>query len=243
MAHAAETDRVRFGCIDPQTSGEGLRLEEVGAISVEADLVWRRRCDAQRSRSRFGESRSVSKAREGTRLARRLRHAALLSLAALVAGCTESGTPDHLRISGGDPNQGLALIQSYGCGTCHTIEGVRGAHGVVGPPLRDYAGRTLLAGIMPNAPRFLVPWLMNPPALDPETGMPNLGLSEAEARHIATYLYTLGAGQAPVWPTASLPVGGPLGIAQPLGVEEPMPAVPEGPLADRARRLLDEGRQ
>ncbi|WP_230533091.1 c-type cytochrome [Microvirga roseola] len=115
--------------------------------------------------------------------------------------------PAHLRIVGGDAERGRALIQAYECGSCHMIEGIRGADGVVGPPLTDYAQRMLLAGIVPNAPRTLVPWLMNPPAIDPDTAMPNLGISEPEARDIATYLYTLGAREAQIWPVDVQPYG------------------------------------
>lgn len=34
-------------------------------------------------------------------------------------------------------------------------------------------------------------WVMNPQAVEPGTAMPDLGVSEPEARHIAAYLYTL----------------------------------------------------
>jgi mono/diheme cytochrome c family protein len=130
-------------------------------------------------------------------LFRRFSVALLLGL----AGCGDAPEPpDHLTISGADPEQGRQLIRDYGCGTCHRIDGIRGSNGRVGPQLRDYAQRHLLAGILPNTPTTLVAWLMDPPALDPRTGMPNLGVSEAEARHMAAYLYTLGARDAPVYP-------------------------------------------
>ena len=38
---------------------------------------------------------------------------------------------------------------------------------------------------------MLTAWLRDPPAIDPSTAMPDLGLSEAEALHMAAYLYTL----------------------------------------------------
>ena len=79
------------------------------------------------------------------------------------------------------------------------IEGVPGARGAVGPSLDDFAQRVVIAGAYPNTPRMLVPWLMNPPAMRPGTAMPRLGLSEAEAIHIATYLYTRGAAGAVVY--------------------------------------------
>lgn len=130
-------------------------------------------------------------------------------LTSVLAACDQPTVPAHLRIAGGDAERGRQLIKSYGCGVCHTIEGVPGARGVVGPPLTDYAQRSLLAGVVPNAPRFLVPWLMDPPAIVPRTAMPEMGISEAEARDIATYLYTLGASGAEVYPDGPpLPLGG-----------------------------------
>lgn len=133
-----------------------------------------------------------------------MRHRAgvVLSFAALgLSACNDAPQPPaFLRVADGEPARGHALIQAYGCGTCHVIEGVRGARGIVGPPLVDYAARKLLAGVVPNAPRYLIPWLIDPPAIAPQTGMPAMGLSETQARHIAAYLYTLGSAQARVYP-------------------------------------------
>lgn len=115
------------------------------------------------------------------------------------AGCSAREPPAHLSIAGGDAETGRTLVQSYGCGVCHTIEGIPGAAGTVGPSLRDFAQRTVLAGSYPNVPRHLVPWLMNPPAMQPNTAMPNLGITGEQARHIATFLYTQGAEDAEVF--------------------------------------------
>jgi mono/diheme cytochrome c family protein len=141
-----------------------------------------------------------------------------LALSGLGA-CTEgSELPTYLRVAGGEPDQGRRLIHAFGCGTCHRIEGIRGARGTVGPPLADYAERSLLAGILPNTPRHLVPWLMDPPAFDPQTGMPNMGLTEPEARHIAAYLYSLGSARTRVYPPyPPLELGGRAGQAPPDG--------------------------
>ena len=130
-----------------------------------------------------------------------VRAAALLALAAGLGAC-ERAPPAHLRIEGGDAARGYALIQRYACGACHMIEGVSGARGMVGPPLIAFAQRKIIAGEYPNTPRFLVPWLMNPPALAPRTAMPDMGISEAEARDIATFLLTLGADGVGVYPDA-----------------------------------------
>ncbi|MBD2747525.1 c-type cytochrome [Microvirga sp. BT688] len=101
---------------------------------------------------------------------------------------------------GGEPEQGHALIRAYGCGTCHTIEDVRGARGKVGPRLENYAQQHLLAGFLPNTPPNLIAWLMDPVALKPTTGMPAQGVTEAQARHMAAYLYSLGRDDRRVYP-------------------------------------------
>ena len=129
-----------------------------------------------------------------------------VALALALTGCEDSPAR-HLRIENGDPDRGRALIRSYGCGACHTIEGIREARGVVGPPLTAFAKRTILAGEYPNTPVFLVQWLISPPALAPRTAMPDMGISDAEARDMASYLFTLGAAGADVYPNApSLPL-------------------------------------
>ena len=62
-----------------------------------------------------------------------------------LGGCNDAPVPAHLHIAGGDGQRGRALIHNYGCGVCHTIEGVRGAYGTLAPPLHRYAARNLVA--------------------------------------------------------------------------------------------------
>ncbi|HEX6210600.1 MAG TPA: cytochrome C1, partial [Methylomirabilota bacterium] len=79
----------------------------------------------------------------------------LLALAATAAaaGCTAEGVyADATVATGGDPARGRAVIREFGCGACHTIPGVRGARGLVGPPLTAFARRTYVAGRLPNTP-------------------------------------------------------------------------------------------
>jgi cytochrome c1 len=45
--------------------------------------------------------------------------------------------------------------------------------------------------MLPNTPQNLVAWIRDPPGIDPLTAMPASGMSEAEARDVAAYLYTL----------------------------------------------------
>jgi cytochrome c oxidase subunit 2 len=88
---------------------------------------------------------------------------------------------------------GKALIGQKGCGTCHTIPGIAGANGNIGPSLAGVASRNRIAGggVPNNGPDDLKKWIMNPPALKPGTAMPNLGLTDDEATKIVAFLETL----------------------------------------------------
>ena len=94
-------------------------------------------------------------------------------------------------MTGGVPARGREKIRKYGCATCHTIPGVTGADALVGPPLTRIAIRTYIAGVMTNTPDNMVHWIRDPRGVDPLTAMPNLGVTDADARDIAGYLYTL----------------------------------------------------
>ena len=92
---------------------------------------------------------------------------------------------------GGDETRGKNVIGLKGCGSCHEIPGINGAQGLVGPPLIHWSRRTYVAGEVANQPQNLVKWLMSPQSIEPQTAMPNVGLTEQEARDAAAYLYTL----------------------------------------------------
>ncbi|WP_424811364.1 c-type cytochrome [Roseococcus sp. YIM B11640] len=92
-------------------------------------------------------------------------------------------------LTGGDPERAPALLTRYGCGGCHTIPGVPGADGRVGPPLGGLKGRVYIAGVLPNTTENLLQWLRDPPAHAPGTAMPPTGINEAEARDVAAWLY------------------------------------------------------
>ena len=114
----------------------------------------------------------------------------------LLAACgmvTLQGEPVQI-VAGGDVAQGRQAIQDYGCLACHAVPGMRSTGGVesqVGPTLDGFAQRNFLAGTVPNTPENLIIWLQDPPALQPMTAMPNVGVDEDTARHMAAYLYTL----------------------------------------------------
>ena len=107
-------------------------------------------------------------------------------------GCDDASKQRAATITGGgDPDRGESAIHSYGCASCHTIPGIRGADGQVGPPLDRIGSRGYIAGIIENTPPNMMRWLKNPPGVDPMTAMPNLHLQDSDVRDIASYLYTL----------------------------------------------------
>ena len=99
--------------------------------------------------------------------------------------------PAQHRLQGADAAAGRRLVIEHDCGVCHVIPGLRGARSHVGPSLAGFGGRGYIAGVLPNTPDNLVRWLLDPPAIAPMTAMPDLGLREQEARHIAAYLTTM----------------------------------------------------
>jgi cytochrome c2 len=116
---------------------------------------------------------------------------------AAVAGTTAAASgaiacrAEPSAIAGGSIDRGRQAIESVGCGACHVVAGIPGAVGQVGPPLTGVATRAIIGGVLPNTPENMVAWIEDPPSLAPNTAMPNLGLSQADARDIVAYLYTL----------------------------------------------------
>jgi cytochrome c len=120
--------------------------------------------------------------------------AALLLAAPPVVACTgahDAEAREAAAMTGGDPARGPALMRKYGCQSCHTVPGVVGADGLVGPPLAGIASRSYIAGVLPNAPDNMLRWIEDPRSVDSLTAMPNTGVTPSDARHIAAYLYTL----------------------------------------------------
>ncbi|ACL57327.1 c-type cytochrome [Methylobacterium nodulans] len=92
-------------------------------------------------------------------------------------------------LTGGDPDRAPDLMIAYGCAGCHEIPDLAGPRGRVGPPLRTLAERVYIGGVAANTPENLVRWIVNPKAFAPRTAMPVTGISEAQARDVAAYLY------------------------------------------------------
>ena len=114
----------------------------------------------------------------------------VMMLAVLVATVACDGEKRAPRTDG-DTARGRQALERYGCGACHQIPGVQGARGIVGPSLRGIAGRPYLAGRLPNDPVNLVAWIRQPRAVDAQTIMPALAVSDADARDIVAFLSAL----------------------------------------------------
>jgi cytochrome c2 len=105
-----------------------------------------------------------------------------------------SSAQDQLRgkveaMTGGHVESGRRAFATYGCGSCHSISGVGGASGLVGPPLTGIGGRAIIAGKLENKPDNLQRWIMDPQAVTPGTAMPRLGVEPQAARDISAFLY------------------------------------------------------
>jgi len=122
---------------------------------------------------------------------------ALLALASLAGISSCSLESEEHRIekaaaaSIGSERRGRELADRFGCGACHVIPGVQRAEGRIGPPLNGIAKRIYVAGALPNIPPNMIAWLQHPQRINPATAMPDVGLSETEARDVAAFLYTL----------------------------------------------------
>jgi len=116
---------------------------------------------------------------------------ALLFLAAVTIGCGREAREQAKRWTGGDPSRGKTAIPRFGCSSCHTIPGISGADGLVGPPLDRIANRMYIAGSVPNTPQNMIRFLAHPHGPNPTTAMPEMSIPERDVRDIAAYLYTL----------------------------------------------------
>jgi cytochrome c len=113
-----------------------------------------------------------------------------LLLLVLLAGCRGEYASVEKSVPDGNAEAGRTAIATYGCGSCHYIEGVRDANAYVGPPLMEYERRHYIAGNLPNTADNLIYWIQFPQLVEPGTAMPDLDVTETDARNIAAYLYS-----------------------------------------------------
>jgi cytochrome c1 len=115
---------------------------------------------------------------------------ARLSDAAKSARCGSRGQ-EAAEVADADPRRGQVAIQQNACTACHRIPGIVGPASHTGPALSAMGRRKLIAGVLPNNPENMVRWLRSPQSVSPHSAMPDIGLSDADARDIAAYLASL----------------------------------------------------
>ncbi|MDG4853917.1 c-type cytochrome [Mesorhizobium sp. M1A.F.Ca.IN.022.07.1.1] len=94
--------------------------------------------------------------------------------------------------TGGVGARAIPIMTANGCSGCHTIPGVPGAQGQVGPRLdASLAGRVIIGGVLANNPENLIRWIRGAREINPHTAMPSTRVTEQQARDIAAYLYAL----------------------------------------------------
>ena len=126
-------------------------------------------------------------------LGSRLSAAGLLIVAAVLGACRRDFdySKEAMALTGGDPAEGKQIIQAYGCGSCHVIPGIAGARNTVGPSLAEIGEQSFIAGVLQNTPDNMIRWIQDPQKVDSLSAMPNLGLTEGQARDVAAYLYKI----------------------------------------------------
>jgi len=101
----------------------------------------------------------------------------------------QAPAPMPVRAAGDiDIQRGKLALTQYACQACHLIPGVTGPGTYVGPPLKDLALRKYIAGSLPNTADNLARWIRDPAALQPLTAMPQMNVTESDARDMAAYL-------------------------------------------------------
>jgi cytochrome c2 len=91
--------------------------------------------------------------------------------------------------TGGNTQRGKQLVETAGCLACHAIaentkvRETRGTSYDIAPELTRVGSKT--------NPAWLYDWIRNPRRFNPTTKMPNLRLTDGEARDIVSYLITL----------------------------------------------------
>jgi cytochrome c oxidase subunit 2 len=87
--------------------------------------------------------------------------------------------------------QGQTLFQQKGCVGCHSLVALNAPPGLIGPNLTDVGAHSwIAAGTLKNTDENLARWIRTPQTVKPGALMPNLGVSEAEAKALVAFLRT-----------------------------------------------------
>jgi cytochrome c len=79
-------------------------------------------------------------------------------------------------------------MAAYGCAGCHRLPGADDEGATIGPDLGGFSSRRNIAGSLPNTSENLAHWIADPKSVNPNTLMPDLGVTPQEAAQIAAYL-------------------------------------------------------
>jgi cytochrome c len=109
-------------------------------------------------------------------------------LAACAACAPAPAPPAAVPLAGSEPARKPLFIEA-GCGGCHTLAGVPGATGLVGPNLTNIGARPyLVVESIPTSQATLEQWLLDPRSLKADARMPSVGLTQQQARELAILL-------------------------------------------------------
>jgi cytochrome c2 len=112
-------------------------------------------------------------------------------LAAALSACGRQSPPAPAPLGSAQQRaQGAAALVAYGCVACHHVKGLHPTGRFVGPPLDHLADNSYVGGVLPNNAAALERFIVSPRRVSPGTAMPDLGVSAADARAIAAYLYS-----------------------------------------------------
>jgi len=91
----------------------------------------------------------------------------------------------------GNVELGREFFVLKGCTGCHVAPGMPNG-GQIGPNQTHFSQRpTIAGGVLPNTPEAVERWLKDPPAVKPGTLMPNLSLTDEQAKDLTAFLYSL----------------------------------------------------
>jgi cytochrome c oxidase subunit 2 len=103
-----------------------------------------------------------------------------------------AATTGSLAAQGQDLFQNGTFLNGQQCVGCHTVKGLQGAAGIIGPNLTHFGSRTTFAGATyGNTPSNVGKWLYDPAALKPGVDMPNLLLTQEQINALVAYLESL----------------------------------------------------
>ena len=84
---------------------------------------------------------------------------------------------------------GEKLFALKGCAGCHSLQAYQAPTALIGPNLANVGARTWIgAGTLRNTPENLARWIQDPQGIKRGILMPNLGVTESEARALVAFL-------------------------------------------------------